>query len=101
MLQQTCGRFRANRLQSPGETFARHVFEIAVERISGGYIKVRKRIADLCQLNVAAFGNCERTGKYIRRILEHLIHLIVALYVEPGTLELHPVRILNTFASLN
>ena len=77
------------------------MFEIAVECISSGNIKVRKRIADLRQLNVAAFSNCERTGKYIRRILEHLIHFIVVLYIEPGALELHPVGILNAFSGLN
>ena len=91
----------ADDLKPPREAFARNVFEIAIECVSHGHIKVRKRIADFFKLYVTALCDSQRARKNLGRILEDLIHLVMALDVEAGALELHPVRILNALGGLN
>ena len=77
------------------------MFEITIERVACRNIEMRKRIADLRELYVAAFRNFQRAREHIRRILEYLIHLVVVLDIEAGALELHPIRILNALTRLN
>ena len=77
------------------------MLKIAVERVAGRYIKVRKRIADFLQTNMTAFGDIQSAGEHIRRVLKNLIHLVMALDVELGALKLHPVRVLNALAGLD
>src|SRR6185437_4859451 len=94
-------RLRTNRFHPSGKTVARYVLKIAVEGVAIRHIEMRERIADLLQFQVAAFGDRQRPREHLRGILEHLIHLIVALDVKAGALKLHPVRILNALAGLN
>ena len=60
-----------------------------------------ERIADFCQLRIAALGNFQCAREHVRRALEYLIHLVVAFDVEVAALEFHPVLVLNTLAGLN
>ena len=77
------------------------MFEVAVERISLGNVEIRKWIAHLRELSVAAFGNLQRAREYARRTLENLVHLVVTLHIKFAALEFHAISILNAFAGLN
>src|SRR5262249_47006425 len=101
MLQLSRGRMSPNGLEAPRESFSRDVFEVTVESVAGGYVEMRERITYFCQVEVAAFGDVERADKHVRRVLEHLVHLIVALDVKARALELHAIWILNALAGLN
>ena len=62
---------------------------------------MRERIADFVEPKIAALGNRQSSRENVGRVLEDLIHLVVALDVELVALKLHPVRILNTLPGLN
>src|SRR5215831_12095734 len=91
----------ANAFQTAPKALTCDVLEIGVERVAGRYIEMGKRIADLFQANVAALGDLQRSREHLGRILEHLEHFVAILHVKSGSLELHPIRILNALARLN
>ena len=70
MLQPACVVQIAQHFQPPGKALARHMLEIAVERVAGGHIEMRERVADFFQPHIAAFGDLQRAGQHLRRVRE-------------------------------
>src|SRR5258706_14571168 len=92
---------RAQRFQSTSEAFAGYVNKIAVNRVAGWNLELRKRIRHFLQAEAAALGDIERSGEYVRRVLEHAGHLVMALDEELGAVELHAAGVVNRFASMD
>ncbi len=62
---------------------------------------MRKRRRYFFEAQSAALGDVERARQDLRRVLEHAIHLVVALDEELRALKLHPRGIVNRLARLN
>ena len=91
----------SQRFQSPRETFAGDVLEVAIQGVFGWNLKMRKRIFHLFQPQVAALGDSQGPRQDVGRIFEDAVHLVVVLDVETRSLKLHPVRFLNALPRLN
>ena len=92
---------RAQCLQPPSESITGHVFEIAVQRITVRYVKVRERIADFFQPHVAAFRDRQGAREHVGRIFKDALHFFMTLDEKPAALELHAIGVLDGLAGLD
>ncbi len=83
------------RLQPPRKAFPCHMHKIAVNRVAGRDFELRKRRRNFLQPQAAALGNVERAGENFGRILEHAIHLVVALDEELCAFKLHSRSVMD------
>jgi len=77
------------------------VNEIAVDCVAGRNFKLRKWVGHFFQAQAAALGNIERAREHLRRVLEHAVHLFVALDEKLRTLELHASCVADGLAGLD
>ncbi len=91
---------RAQRFHAPGESFTRDVNEVAVDGVTGGNFKLRKRVRDFFEAQAAALGNIDGARQHVGRVFEHAVHLFVVLDEELRAVELHARRVADRLARL-
>ena len=101
MLQLSLLLHRTQGFQAAGEAFAGYVDEVAVNRVAGWDLELRKRIRNFFQAEAAALGDIERAREYLGGVLEQARHFVVVLDEELRTVELHAARVVNGLAGLD
>src|SRR5581483_2706265 len=101
VLQPTLLLKVAQRFQPTRESLTANLLEVAVKGKASRDIEMREMIADLLQPHSATLGNGQGPREHIRCVLEDAVHLVMALDVKAGALELHSVRFLDGLAGLN
>ena len=81
--------------QALGEPILDNFFEIRIDSEPWRNCKVRKRIVDGLEVQVAARGDLSGPCQQLRIIAENSGHFIVRLEVELVGVELHPIRIVD------
>src|ERR1700684_3517385 len=102
LLQQTTFPQMRNRSIEPlAKSFAAHLLEVAFERMPFRNRKLRKRIIDLAELQVATVNALHSSRADLRMFREGTLHLLGRLDVELLRIELEPVRVVHAAGSLN
>ena len=101
MLQPPRPRQRTQHFHPPRKPLPCNVLKIAVRSESVRHIKMRKRVRNFLQPQIAPLRNRQGPRNHLRRILEHAHHLIAVLHKELVAVELHPVRVLHGLPRLD
>src|SRR5215831_15198882 len=101
MAQKTfvCEAFKMRDARS--EALARYLFKIARRVVAAGNFKLRKRIQDAFDLDVATSGDVHGAAECIGNLAKNLAHFRGALEIKLVGRELHAVRVTHGFARLD
>src|SRR5215813_9323323 len=82
-------------IQPFSEPFAANLLKVAIDRMPRRNGKLRKRIIDLVQLQIAALGKLHRAAHNFGSMREELVHLRCSLHIKLIGVELEALWVVN------